>query len=113
MPPVRRRAYRWRFRFARLCGCEAGATTGFSFYGPTCDDMDFMAGPFNLPDSIKADDYIEIGMIGAYGSAMRTKFNGYGSSHEYDVSDEPMASLYVGDNLDRSDRDNVVSFPSA
>ena len=52
-------------------------------------------------------------MIGAYGSAMRTKFNGYGSSEEHDVTDEPMASLYVGDNLDRSDRDNVVSFPSA
>ena len=70
-----------------------------------------MAGPFNLPDSIKAGDYIEIGMVGAYGSAMRTKFNGYGNSEEYDVTDEPMASLYVGDNLDRSDRDNVVSFP--
>jgi ornithine decarboxylase len=102
----------WRFPVRQIgADSESGATTGYSFYGPTCDDMDFMAGPFNLPDSIKADDYIEIGMIGAYGSAMRTKFNGYGSSHEYDVTDEPMASLYVGDNLDRSDRDNVVSFP--
>jgi len=102
----------WRFPVRQVGVDQEDATiTGFSFYGPTCDDMDFMAGPFNLPDSIKAGDYIEIGMVGAYGSAMRTKFNGYGNSEEYDVSDEPMASLYVGDNLDRSDRDNVVSFP--
>ncbi len=102
----------WRFPVRQIGADPENSTTiGFSFYGPTCDDMDFMAGPFNLPDSIRAGDYIEIGMLGAYGSAMRTKFNGYGSSEEHDVTDEPMASLYVGDNLDRSDRDNVVSFP--
>jgi ornithine decarboxylase len=52
-------------------------------------------------------------MLGAYGSAMRTKFNGYGSINDYDVADEPMASVYVGDNLDRTDHENVVSFPGA
>lgn len=83
----------------------------YSFYGPTCDDMDYMAGPFLLPDDIKAGDYIEIGMMGAYGSAMRTKFNGYGDHAEYDVLDEPMDSLYLGDYLDRTDRENVISFP--
>ena len=44
----------------------------FSFYGPTCDDLDHMAGPFMLPADIEAGDYIEIGMLGAYGCAMRT-----------------------------------------
>lgn len=104
----------WRFP-VQLLGDVANDTTAteFSFYGPTCDDMDHMAGPFVLPEDVKAGDYIEIGMLGAYGSAMRTKFNGYGSIDDYDVADEPMASVYVGDNLDRTDRENVVSFPGA
>ena len=28
--------------------------TDFSFYGPTCDDMDHMKGPFALPGDVKA-----------------------------------------------------------
>jgi ornithine decarboxylase len=104
----------WRFPVQLLGdGSDAAATTEYSFYGPTCDDMDHMAGPFMLPADVKAGDYIEIGMLGAYGSAMRTKFNGYGSIDDHDVADEPMASLYVGENLDRTDRENVVSFPGA
>ena len=66
----------------------------FSFYGPTCDDLDHMAGPFELPADIAAGDYVEIGMLGAYGSAMRTGFNGFGAEHVEIVEDEPMASLY-------------------
>ena len=69
---------------------------GFSFYGPTCDDMDYMAGPFVLPDDIVTGDYIEIGMLGAYGCAMRTEFNGFGDVETIIVGDEPMASLYHG-----------------
>ncbi|VAV94576.1 Pyridoxal 5-phosphate (PLP)-dependent ornithine decarboxylase [hydrothermal vent metagenome] len=103
----------WRFP-VQLLGKNQGAQASldYSFYGPTCDDMDYMAGPFVLPEDIKAGDFIEIGMLGAYGSAMRTKFNGYGSIDDYDVTNEPMVSLYVGENLDRSDRENVVSFPA-
>ena len=67
----------------------------FSFYGPTCDDLDRMAGPFELPADVKAGDYIEIGMLGAYGCAMRTGFNGFGSVETTVVDDEPMASLYM------------------
>lgn len=104
----------WRFPVQLLSdAADTPATAEYSFYGPTCDDMDHMAGPFVLPEDVKAGDYIEIGMLGAYGSAMRTKFNGYGSIDDYDVADEPMASVYVGDNLDRTDRENVVSFPGA
>jgi ornithine decarboxylase len=66
----------------------------FSFYGPTCDDMDHMAGPFILPDDMGAGDYIEVGMLGAYGCAMRTEFNGFGDVDTIIVDDEPMASLY-------------------
>jgi ornithine decarboxylase len=66
----------------------------FSFYGPTCDDLDRMAGPFELPGDIGVGDYIEIGMLGAYGCAMRTQFNGFGVVDSAIVDDEPMASLY-------------------
>ncbi len=66
----------------------------FSFYGPTCDDLDRMAGPFDLPADIGPGDYIEIGMLGAYGCAMRTAFNGFGSVTAEIVDDEPMMSLY-------------------
>jgi ornithine decarboxylase len=66
----------------------------FSFYGPTCDDLDRMAGPFELPGDIRSGDYIEIGMLGAYGCAMRTQFNGFGVVDSAIVEDEPMASLY-------------------
>jgi ornithine decarboxylase len=66
----------------------------YSFYGPTCDDMDHMAGPFVLPDDVASGDYIEIGMLGAYGTAMRTEFNGFGETETVIVTDEPMATLY-------------------
>ena len=66
----------------------------FSFYGPTCDDLDRMAGPFELPGDVGVGDYIEIGMLGAYGCAMRTQFNGFGVTDSAIVDDEPMASLY-------------------
>jgi ornithine decarboxylase len=77
----------------------------FSFYGPTCDDLDHMAGPFELPGDVQAGDYVEIGMLGAYGCAMRTGFNGFGSEWRVIVDDEPMASLYSATEQRRS---NVV-----
>jgi ornithine decarboxylase len=89
----------WRFPVRRLrdgSNDSAAGMTAFSFYGPTCDDLDHMAGPFLLPDDVAAGDYIEIGMLGAYGCAMRTKFNGFGADDVAVVSDEPMDSLYVG-----------------
>jgi len=77
----------------------------FSFYGPTCDDLDRMAGPFELPGDVNVGDYIEIGMLGAYGCAMRTQFNGFGVVDSAIVDDEPMASLYGASTPARS---NVV-----
>jgi len=85
----------WRFPTERLREPDSRAKDmEFSFYGPTCDDMDYMVGPFMLPADTKAGDYIEIGMLGAYGSAMRTAFNGFGSDETVIVTDEPMVSLY-------------------
>lgn len=84
----------WRYpvKLVREDASEA-EPQDFSFYGPTCDDMDHMKGPFALPGDVKAGDYIEIGQLGAYGCAMRTGFNGFGSGETVIVSDGPMASL--------------------
>ena len=65
----------------------------FSLYGPTCDDMDYMKGPFALPADVQSGDYFEIGQLGAYGQAMRTGFNGFGEGETVIVLDAPMASL--------------------
>jgi ornithine decarboxylase len=86
----------WRFPVALLRGDASDARDmPFSFYGPTCDDMDHMVGPFMLPADTAAGDYIEIGMLGAYGCAMRTGFNGFAGGESHVVTDEPMASLYT------------------
>jgi ornithine decarboxylase len=104
----------WRFPVRVLREGAANEDTEielepFSFWGPTCDDMDHMDGPFALPADIKAGDFIEIGMLGAYGAAMKTAFNGFGATDVFEVSDEPMASQYRGDRRDPRVSDNVVS----
>ena len=71
--------------------------TAFDFYGPTCDSMDYMKGPFVLPNNIKENDYIELGQLGAYGLTFRTEFNGFFSNEIYEVEDNPIMSLYEKD----------------
>jgi len=100
----------WRFPVRLLREPDSDAKDmPFSFYGPTCDDLDHMAGPFELPADIRAGDYIEIGMLGAYGSAMRTAFNGFGSDEIVEVADEPMASLYLNDEAETRVASNVFT----
>lgn len=66
----------------------------FGFYGPTCDSLDVMNGPFYLPNNIAEGDYIEIGQMGSYSKSIRTNFNGFNNYHEILVSDLPLVSLY-------------------
>ena len=68
--------------------------TAFDFYGPTCDSMDYMKGPFILPNNIKENDYIELGQLGAYGLTFRTEFNGFFSGNIYEVEDDPIMTMY-------------------
>ena len=96
----------WRYPVRLIRDEESHVRTmPFSFYGPTCDDLDQMAGPFELPGDVTVGDYIEVGMLGAYGCAMRTQFNGFGIVDSAIVDDEPMASLYGAQSPARS---NVV-----
>jgi len=71
--------------------------TAFDFYGPTCDSMDYMKGPFLLPNNIKENDYIELGQLGAYGLTFRTQFNGYFSDEIYEVQDNSIMTMYGKD----------------
>ena len=47
-------------------------------------------------------------MLGAYGAAMKTGFNGFGDAEQVIVTDEPMLSLFNG-TREREQRDNVVN----
>ncbi|MDF1761046.1 MAG: type III PLP-dependent enzyme [Coxiellaceae bacterium] len=67
----------------------------YSFYGPTCDSLDFMKGPFYLPADISEGDYIEIGQLGAYSNSMITNFNGLGAPREIVfASKEPILTMF-------------------
>ena len=83
-------------RLLNRAGAEA--EKGFSFYGPTCDSLDFMQGPFMLPADIREGDYLEIGQLGAYGRTMATRFNGFSVAHQVvAVKDEPQMSTHVAE----------------
>ena len=71
--------------------------TAFDFFVPTCDSMDYMKGPFLLPNNIKENDYIELGQLGAYGLTFRTQFNGYYSDEIFEVEDKPIMTMYDKD----------------
>ncbi len=66
----------------------------FRFFGPTCDSLDAMAGPFWLPEDVREGDFVEIGMLGAYGVAMASRFNGFGAVETVEVEDAPMLSMF-------------------
>ena len=88
----------WKFptRLLRASGISSAATSDFKLFGPTCDSIDTLEGPFPLPEDIREGDYIEIGMVGAYGTALVTKFNGFGAFEYADAEDSPFATMFGG-----------------
>ncbi len=74
----------------------------FQFWGPTCDSIDYMKGPFLLPASTREGDYIEIGNMGAYARAIAGKFNGYGEYDEVILLDPPMLTVYDAESTEAS-----------
>ena len=73
----------------------------YSLYGPTCDSIDYMKGPFILPNNLKEGDYLEMGQLGAYSLTFRTKFNGFYSDKILEVQDKPIMSMYEKDSSSR------------
>ena len=101
---------KWRFPVRMLTTSDRpqAGMKDFAFFGPTCDSIDALNGPFQLPGDIDEGDFIEIGMIGAYGTALTTQFNGFGAFETVIVQDDPFASMYGG-----ADRSSSVSAQSA
>jgi ornithine decarboxylase len=87
---------KWPFpvKLHRADGEAAAPLKPFRFFGPTCDSLDAMAGPFWLPEDVGEGDFIEIGMLGAYGVAMSSRFNGFGDTETVKVADAPMLSMF-------------------
>ncbi|CAF1237602.1 unnamed protein product [Adineta ricciae] len=81
-----------------LIRAEKNNLKAFRFYGPTCDSLDVMNGPFELPDDIEVDDYIEVGEIGAYSIALKSQFNGFGENIIAFVSDDPLKVVPSDEN---------------
>jgi len=87
---------KWPFpvKLHRAEGETAAALKPYRFFGPTCDSQDAMNGPFWLPEDVREGDFIEIGMMGAYGVAMSSRFNGFGEVETVEVEDAPMLSMF-------------------
>ena len=56
---------------------DPGNVVPFKVCGATCDSVDILSRPFFLPETVDTGDWIEIGHIGAYSLALRTRFNGF------------------------------------
>ncbi|MEZ5925160.1 MAG: type III PLP-dependent enzyme [Hyphomicrobiaceae bacterium] len=62
-----------------------GETRPFVLFGPTCDSLDRLPNPAELPADLAEDDYIEFANLGAYGVATSTRFNGFGGAEVVSV----------------------------
>jgi len=49
-------------------------------FGPTCDSLDVLFDHVPLPGCIDEGDYVLFHSLGAYSTAMATRFNGYGQA---------------------------------
>jgi len=58
----------------------------FTVFGPTCDSADILPYQPQLANDLAMGDYIVFGLMGGYGSATATKFNGFLPGEYVDVS---------------------------
>ncbi|MBR0658304.1 type III PLP-dependent enzyme domain-containing protein [Neoroseomonas oryzicola] len=82
--------FRFPHRLLRLDGAASEVPRAFTLFGPTCDSADVMRGPWMLPADVREGDWIEVGQLGAYGTALRTAFNGFDQALVTEVTDSPM-----------------------
>ena len=57
-----------------------GPKAPFTVFGPTCDSLDQLPQPLDLPICLQEGDYLLFPEMGAYSVALATRFNGYGCS---------------------------------
>ncbi len=82
--------FRFPTRLIRPGAPSGKPEAAFGFFGPSCDSLDVMHGPFVLPEDVAEGDWIEIGQLGAYGTCFRTAFNGFDRATLVEVSDRAM-----------------------
>jgi ornithine decarboxylase len=66
------------FRVIRDGKVVEGVSKSFKVFGPTCDPLDVLPRRLDILASLRDEDFIEFGTMGAYGFATMTNFNGYG-----------------------------------
>jgi len=77
-------------RLLRLDGpVDERATEAFTIYGPTCDSVDVLPLPWRLPADAREGDWIEVGQMGAYSTAVSTEFNGLKLETFIEVDEPP------------------------
>lgn len=82
----------------------------YSFYGPTCDSLDFMKGPFYLPSCVDEGDYIEFGQMGAYGRSLASRFNGFVAEESMVmISDEPLMTMYQPTHISKNQLEVIAA----
>jgi ornithine decarboxylase len=88
---------KWPFpvKHIRAGGASRAKAAPFRFYGPTCDSVDASGGPWMLPADVREGDWVEIGMLGAYGVAMASRFNGFGDTIVAESADAPWPTMYA------------------
>lgn len=61
----------------RLNGDISDEIVPFELFGPTCDSVDYLPGPFYLPADAGEGDYIVFELAGAYTTCSSSNFNGF------------------------------------
>ncbi len=75
-PLVARGRFRFPVRVLRGGEVVGDPEQAFTVFGPTCDSLDRLPKPLSLAGSIRAGDFVEFGLAGAYSLSNRTAFNG-------------------------------------
>ncbi|MWB77611.1 type III PLP-dependent enzyme [Pseudooceanicola sp. 216_PA32_1] len=57
---------------------RGGGMTSRTVWGPTCDSLDRLPVPLQVPGEVREGDYLLFSGLGAYSLAISTRFNGYG-----------------------------------
>ncbi len=78
---------RYPVRVYRDGDAHDAESASFRVFGPTCDSLDVLPEPVELPADIRAGDYLEFGTIGAYSLSGRSDFNGFHSNKVVSIDD--------------------------
>ena len=79
----------YRARLIRLSGQPSASLVRFIVNGPTCDSLDVLPKPFELPADTREGDWIEFEQTGAYSNALASHFNGFHPETFVEIGPEP------------------------